>query len=242
MARKIILASGKGGVGKSSLTAGLSVALADAGKKVLAVDMDIGLRSLDLILGLNEKQIFNWGDIILGYCDFEDALISSEPVSLLGAPPEFNESFTVENLKNVIDIADEKFDFILLDAPAGIGEGLMLAAGVADDGIVVVTSDEVSVRSGEIASRKLYDSGIENVSVIINRFKESYSAKGRYLNIDDVIDSSKLRLLGIVPEDPQITFCAMKGKPVEKSTPSYRAFKRIQKRLFGENIPLFKKV
>lgn len=242
MARKIILASGKGGVGKSSITAGLSAALANAGKKVLAVDMDIGLRSLDLILGLNEKQIFNWGDIILDYCDFEDALISSEPVSLLGAPPEFNENFTVENLKKVIDIADKSFDYILLDAPAGIGEGLTLAAGVADEGIVVVTPDEVSVRSGEIASRKLYNYGLENVSVIINRFKESSSAKGRHLNIDDVIDSSKLKLLGIVPEDPHITFSAMKGKPVDKTTPSFKAYKRIQKRLFGENISLFKKV
>lgn len=242
MARKFILASGKGGVGKSSITAGLSAALANAGKKVLAVDMDIGLRSLDLILGLNEKQIFNWGDIILGYCDFEDALISSEPVSLLGAPPEFNENFTVENLKKVIDIADKSFDYILLDAPAGIGEGLTLAAGVADEGIVVVTPDEVSVRSGEIASRKLYNYGLENVSVIINRFRESSSAKGRHLNIDDVIDSSKLKLLGIVPEDPHITFCAMKGKPVDKNTLSFKAYKRIQKRLFGENISLFKKV
>ncbi|MBQ3005152.1 MAG: AAA family ATPase [Clostridia bacterium] len=242
MAIKTVFASGKGGVGKSSVTAGLASALAERGKKVLTVDSDIGLRSLDLILGVNEKMIFNWGDVILGYCESEDATITTGSVDLLGAPLEFDEEFTKENLKKVLEKIEDKYDFILIDCPAGIGEGFRLASSVADNAIIIVTPDEVSVRSGEIAANALYSQGMEDVKVIINRFKEKSTIKGRLLNIDDVIDSAKLQLQGIVPEDPDITYSAIKGKPVEKGSPSYSAFKRIASRMCGENTPLFKKV
>ncbi len=242
MAIKTVFASGKGGVGKSSVTAGLASALAERGKRVLTVDSDIGLRSLDLILGVNEKMIFNWGDVILGYCESEDATVTTGTVDLLGAPLEFDKEFTTENLKKVLDKVEDKYDFILIDCPAGIGEGFRLASSVADNAIIIVTPDEVSVRSGEIAANSLYSQGIEDVKVIINRFKEKSTIKGRLLNIDDVIDSAKLQLQGIVPEDPDITYSAIKGKPVEKGSPSYSAFKRIASRMCGEKTPLFKKV
>ncbi len=242
MAVKTVLASGKGGVGKSSVTAGIAFALAEKGKKVLTVDADIGLRSLDLILGVNEKMIFNWGDVILGYCDVEDATVTTGTVDLLSAPLEFNKEFTTENLKRILDKTESKYDFILIDCPAGIGEGFRLASSVADNALIIVTPDEVSVRSGEIAANMLYSQGLEDVKVIINRFKEKSTIKGRLLNIDDVIDSAKLQLQGIVPEDPEITYSAIKGKPLAKGSPAYSAFTRIASRFCGEKIALFKKV
>lgn len=242
MAVKTVFASGKGGVGKSSVTAGLAFALAEAGKKVLAVDADIGLRSLDLILGVNEKMIFNWGDVILGYCEIEDAIVTTGQVDLLGAPLSFDKEFTTDNLKKVLGKINDKYDFILIDCPAGIGEGFSLASSVADNSIIVVTPDEVSVRSGEIAANILYEQGMDDVKVIINRFKERSTIKGRLLNIDDVIDSAKLQLMGIVPEDSDITYCAIKGKPLEKGSSAYAAFKRIALRLCGKKAALFQKV
>lgn len=242
MAVKTVFASGKGGVGKSSVTAGLASALAAKGKKVLTVDADIGLRSLDLILGVNEKMIFNWGDVILGYCEVEDATVTTGTIDLLGAPLEFDKEFTTENLKKVLDKVENKYDFILIDCPAGIGEGFRLASSVADNALIIVTPDEVSVRSGEIAADRLYSQNIEDIKVIINRFKERSTVRGRLLNIDDVIDSAKLQLQGIVPEDPDITYSAIKGKPLEKGSAAYSAFARIAARLCGEKVALFKKV
>ena len=238
MAKKIILASGKGGVGKSSLTAGLAMSLCDLGLNVLVIDFDIGMGCLDLILASDDTGIFNWGDAIDNACEPMTALRSTIGPKLLVAPTSFKENYTVENLKKIIDVYDKEFDYILFDAPAGVNGGFQLAAALADQGIIVSTPDEVCVRVGLFAAEKLFEIGMEDVRLIINRFNKKKTIKGHYLNIDEVINSTLLQLIGVVPEDIKMTYCAVTGMQTLTKSPAKNAFLRIAKRLEGINVHL----
>ena len=239
MAKKVVLASGKGGVGKSTLTAGLSGALAGMGKNVLAVDFDIGLRSLDLILGVREQVVFDWGDLVLNRCEPRQAMIKTPggPV-FIAAPLSFNRAYNFRNIKELLKSFDDYFDYIFIDSPAGVSRGFRLAACAADTGLIVATPDEVCVHSGSIAADEMIDMGIENPRLVINRFNKKAVFKGRLLNIDDVIDAAGVQLIGVMPEDDELSYLAGTGQPFPKDTPSAFAFKRIGRRLEGENLPL----
>lgn len=239
MAARIVIASGKGGVGKSSFTAGLACALQNSGHNVLVVDCDIGLRSLDIILGAGVDMLFTWGDIIAGRCSCDDALLRTNcGCSLLCAPAEFEDCFTPEAIRSMADEFEERFDFILFDSPAGIGNGFKLAAAAADSAIVIATPDSVCVRSGAVAADKLSSMGIKNSRLVINRFDKRAAIKGKRLNIDDVIDSTCLRLIGVVPQDNALSFNMTCGKLLAKRSPSSAAFSRIASRLEGKRVPL----
>jgi len=238
MAKKIVVASGKGGVGKSTLAAGLSSAMAGLGKRVLAIDCDIGLRSLDLMLGVREQVVFDWGDLILYRCEPQQAMIISNGPILLAAPQSYNDTFTRENFRELIKSFNAHFDYIFIDSPAGISGGFRLAAGAADTGIVVATPDEVCVRGGAVAAGEMIDMGVSNPRLVINRFSKKAVFKGRLLNIDDVIDAAGLQLLGVVPEDEEIAFCATTGKAFPQDSAAAQAYKRIARRLEGESLPL----
>ncbi len=239
MASRIVIASGKGGVGKSSVAAGLSCALQRAGHSVLVVDCDIGLKSLDIILGAGENMLYNWGDIICGRCNAQDALTQTScgPM-LLCAPNSFEDEFTPDAMKKLVENYEEMFDYIFFDSPAGIGRGVVLAASAATSAIVVATSDEVCVRSGAIAAEKLAGFGIEQSRLIINRFNKKATIRGGLLNIDDVIDSTRLRLLGVVPHDNALAFSLCAGKSLPARSSAYKAFRRISDRLDGKRVPL----
>lgn len=233
MAKKIIFASGKGGVGKSSLTAGVAVALCEMGMNTLVIDFDIGMGCLDLILAADDTGIFNWGDVINGHCEPSVALRSTIGPKLLVAPPEFDESFTEDSVKEMIKKYESEFDYILLDAPAGVRGGFLLAAACADEGIIVSTPDEVCVRVGLYAGDMLFSKGIEKVRLIINRFNKRLTSQGHYLNIDEVIDATVLQLLGVVPEDKKLSFCSVTGMQNLENSKAKSAFLRIAKRLEG---------
>ena len=238
MAKKIILASGKGGVGKSSLTAGVAIALCEMGLSTLVIDFDIGMGCLDLILASDDTGIFNWGDVINKACEPMTALRSTIGPKLLVAPSSFNEKYTVEALKQIIKVYDKEFDYILFDAPAGVSGGFKLAAACADSGIIVSTADEVCVRVGLYAAEKLFETGMDDVRLIINRFNKKKTIQGRYLNIDEVINSTLLQLIGVVPEDIKMTYCAVTGMQTLEKSPAKNAFMRIAKRLEGINVHL----
>ncbi|MEE1011931.1 MAG: AAA family ATPase, partial [Acutalibacteraceae bacterium] len=140
MAEIILVASGKGGSGKSSFTAGVSRALTSLGKKVLAIDCDIGLRSLDIMFDVSEKVVFDWGDLLLGRCTPEQAVIKGN-IDLLAAPRNFSDDFTPEATAKTFSSFSEDYDYILLDSPAGIDRGFILAASAADRAVVVSTPD-----------------------------------------------------------------------------------------------------
>lgn len=235
MAEKIVIASGKGGVGKSSCSVAIGTELANRGYKVLLTDADIALRSLDVLLGVSEKVVFDWGDVICERCSAEKAVLKCKKVDLLSCPLNFDERFTPQAMKKTLMLYDGKYDFIVIDSPAGIDIGLDIAAAAADRAIIVSTSDRVCVRSASIAAQKLCDMGIEDVRLIINRFVKKSVRKNKLLNIDSVIDDTMVRLIGVVPEDENITFgSVMKSK----NQPSYQPFVRITSRILKKEVPL----
>ena len=238
MARKIILASGKGGVGKSSLTAGIAISLCEMGMNTLVIDFDIGMGCLDLILAADDTGIFNWGDVICDLCDPMTALRTTIGPKLLVAPTAHDDAFTVENVKKMIAFYDKQFDYILFDAPAGVSGGFRLAAECADEGIIVSTPDDVCVRVGQYAGDILYSMGIESVRLIINRFNKKLTSQGHYLNIDEVIDATVLQLIGVVPEDRRLSYCSVTGMQTLTKSPAKSAFYRIAKRLEGISVNL----
>ncbi|HBL41176.1 MAG TPA: septum site-determining protein MinD [Ruminococcaceae bacterium] len=239
MAKQIVIASGKGGVGKSSVSAGLAMALKQSGLRVLLVDCDIGLRSLDLILGAGADMLFHWGDVIQKRCKASQAVTETAAgLPLLCAPSDFEAAYTPEAMRNLMQSYESSYDFILFDSPAGIGLGLELAAASTDFGILVATPDEVCVRSGQIAADVLARMGVKDSRLIINRFDSKSVSKGKLLNIDEVIDLTHLRLLGVVPMDPSVSFGMSRGRKMEEKTKAMRAFERIAGRLNGKHILL----
>lgn len=238
MAQKTVIASGKGGAGKSSLAAGLGGALAGMGKRVLLIDGDIGLRSLDLILGCAENTVYDWADVILGRCAPEKAPLPVNDLFLLAAPLRDAPAFTPDAMRALAAHYDAFFDHILIDAPAGVERGFQLSASAAQNAIVVSTPDAVCVRSAAAAVDELYAMELSPILLVINRFKAQPVAKRKLLNIDQVIDSAGARLIGIVPDDPDVTYRAAMGKPVLPESPAGMAYLRIAKRIEGEKIPL----
>ena len=230
----ILVASGKGGVGKSSLTAFLGRALVKLNKKVLLVDMDIALRSLDLILNVTEKCVYDWGDILEERATPEQAIVKGENGNpdLLCAPVKFFSTISTTGLLLVVQGIKNNYDYVLLDAPAGVGDMLSIGAAIADKTLVVATPDEVCVRSAGVAADKIRAYGFEGEArLVINRYKTKESKKGMLLNADTVIDKTFVRLIGIVPEDSFIAYHSI-------NHPATKAIMRIAKRLEGEKIPL----
>lgn len=239
MAERIVITSGKGGVGKSSITAGLACALQRKGHSVLVVDCDIGLCSLDIILGAKSDMLFNWGDIICSRCSSDAALTETGyGPALLCAPKRFEPEYTQQAIQSLAQEYEERFDYIIFDSPAGLGTGFKLAAAAANKAIVVSTPDEVCVRSAAAAADSLSEFGIAESRLIINRFERKATIKGKLLNVDDVIDSTRLRLIGVVPYDRNVMFNMCCGKRLPDKSSAAQAFERIARRMDGDRVHL----
>lgn len=239
MAKKTAVVSGKGGTGKSTLCTVLAGAMTGAGKKVLLVDCDSGLGSLDIMLGVQEKVLYNWGDVICGACTVEDALTQVSPFcSLLAAPPSWDDRFTAEAFREVLANFDDAFDYILIDAPAGTGRGFKMVAAAADMALLVAAAETVSIRSCRAAADKLYEFEIPEIYLILNKFDCWETKHGANLDIDAVIDGTGVQLRGIVPYSAEASQLSMYGRAVPKRTKLYAAAERIVKRLEGEDLPL----
>ncbi len=237
MAQIILVASGKGGSGKSSFVTGVGGALTALGKKVLVVDCDIGLRSLDIMLDVTEKVVFDWGDLLLERCNAEQAVIKGD-IDLLAAPRSFCDELTPEATAKLFKSFAEDYDYILLDSPAGIDRGFSLAASAADRAVVVSTPDNVCVRSCSRAFDELRRMGKEDVRLVINMFEVKPVCKRKLLNIDQCIDETGVQLLGVVPRDYNISFSTVTGKQPPSDSPATLAFSRIARRITGQRIPL----
>lgn len=238
MAKTIVIASGKGGVGKSTASSALGRAFAAAGKKTLLVDCDPGLSSLDVMLGVREKVLFSWYDAYLGNCTAQEALTEAgEGLSLLAAPglPLYEEASDA-----IVQVTEElagQYDIIIRDAPAGLGAGLMRAAASAQTALIVATADEVSVKGAAAVAELIRKAGTENVRLLINRYDVRAARRGKLLSVDELIDKSCVRLIGIVPEDKDITYSTVTNAQ-RKNSKSAKAFARIAERMDGKNIDL----
>ncbi len=230
----ISVASAKGGVGKSTFCYGVGKLLALHGKRTLLVDMDIGVRSLDILLGVSEKTVYNWGDIIKGNCDYRKAVIEAmNGLYLLPAPIDFDESYTPEKFAEALKVFEKDFDYIFLDAPAGLESGFNLACKTADSCIIISTPDAISIRAATYAARDVRKAGISNVRLVINKFNKKIH---KSINIDEFIDSVGARFLGVIPESQDI-YGSVEGRKIPYESKGNQALLRISKRICGENIP-----
>lgn len=230
----ITVASAKGGVGKSTFCCGVGNVLALNGKRVLLVDMDIGVRSLDILLGVSEKTVYNWGDIINGNCDYRRAVIeTSKELYLLPAPMGFNDEYTPEAFGEMIESLKKDFDFIILDAPAGLESGFRLAVSASKQCIIVSTPEATSIRAASYASQNVKGLGVDDVRLVVNRFNKKIH---KNIDVDDIIDNVGARLVGIIPDSSEIYGVASYNE-IPFDCKGNQAFVRIAKRLCGQNIP-----
>lgn len=241
MGTSIVVTSGKGGTGKSSFTVGVASCLASMGKRVLCIDMDMGLRNLDLSMGLTDTALMDVADVLEGRCTLEKAVTPHPIINtlyLLPAPVTVPPSpVSQDKMKALVKEAKTQFDYVLLDCPAGIGSGFRLATCAADRAVVVCTTDPISLRAAESAVQLLRKGG-KPIHLAVNRITKRFLRKTR-TNIDDAMDALGLPLIGIIPEDPKVTLAASKGAPVItcSNNGAARAYYNIAQRLLGKHIP-----
>ncbi len=241
MAHVYTVLSGKGGVGKSTLCINVAISLSQQGKKVLLIDGDISLRSLDMLLGLDEMLLYDWSDVIAERCDKDKArLFFDDNLQLLAAPLEHPENLDKETFKSLLSQYSENYDYIIIDSPAGIGELPLIYAECAHTRLIVATPDNVSARSACVAGTELVKEGIDDntIFLIINRFDPLAVIRGRYLNIDEIIDITYLKLLGVVPEEKKIMYTSVNDSELSKSCKAKICFNNIAGRIMGKEIPL----
>lgn len=240
MAKVITVLSGKGGVGKSTFCANIGRVLSE-NKKVLLIDGDVSLRSLDMLLGLDSMVVFDWSDVIFGRCMREKAcLFASEKLHLLSAPLSLSESLHKEDFDRLIVYYKDLYDYIFIDSPAGINELTEIYAHSADEIIIVATPDSVSLRAAYITGDKLYGGGIpENkMRLVLNKVNFKLMRRGIQKNLDDAVDKTYLRLLGVVPRDSAIEFSANGGE-ILLSQRTSNAFYGISARILGKDVKLY---
>lgn len=236
-----VVTSGKGGAGKSTVTAFLGVELCKNGKKVLLIDMDEGLRSLDLMLDVSSHTLFDVSDIIKGNCNVNQAIIPVKQcpnLYLLPAPVTVNSLNSPKGMRLLCDKLSEYFDYILIDSPAGVGKGFVNAISGADNALVVVNPDVVSVRDGAYVAKLLRENNLKNIRLVINKIDVDLVKKGVYYNIDEVIDATSLQLISAIPYDTELLKRFEITSNLLYDSPALEAFSRLGKRILGGNIPL----
>ena len=242
MGEVIVITSGKGGVGKTTTTANLGSALAMAGKKVALIDTDIGLRNLDVVMGLENRIVYDLVDVIEEKCKLRQALIKDkrfqELFLLPAAQTRDKNAINEEQMRKLIDELKQDFDYILIDCPAGIEQGFKNAIAGANRALVVTTAEISAIRDADRIIGLLEASEIKNPELIVNRLRTSMVRKGEMMDVDDIVDLLSIDLIGVVPDDENIITQTNKGEPVvsNKRAPSGRAYIEISRRLLGENI------
>ena len=244
MAAKVItITSGKGGVGKTTATANLGVALALRGQRVVVIDADIGLRNLDVVMGLENRIVYDIVDVAEGYCRLRQALIKDKRVSELyllpAAQTRDKTAVSPEDMIQLCDQMRDDFDFVLIDSPAGIEQGFRNAIAPADKVLIVTTPEVAAVRDADRIIGLVEAEEKGPASLIINRLRPEMVRYGNMLTTDDVIEILAIDLIGIVPEDKAIIVSTNKGVPIvlDDRAPAGLAFRNIAQRLLGEEVP-----
>jgi septum site-determining protein MinD len=240
----ITITSGKGGVGKTTATANLGIALAMLSQRVVAIDADIGLRNLDVVMGLENRIVYDLVDAIEGHCRLRQALIRDKRLSeLYLLPAAQTRDKTAVSPEQMVELCDQlrpDFDFILVDSPAGIERGYRNAVAPSDRVIIVTTPEVSAVRDADRIVGLVEADEKGPPILIINRLNPDMVRRGQMLSTEDVVELLAIDLLGIVPEDKEIVISTNQGMPValDGRSPAGQAFRNIAGRLLGQDIPL----
>ncbi len=242
MSEVIVITSGKGGVGKTTTTANVGTGLAKLNKKVVLIDTDIGLRNLDVVMGLENRIVYNLVDVVEGSCRVKQALIKDkryENLFLLpSAQTRDKTSVTPEQMKKLIEELKEEFDYILLDCPAGIEQGFKNAIAGADRAIIVTTPEVSAIRDADRIIGLLEANELKQVELVVNRIRMDMVKRGDMMSIDDVVDILAINLIGAVPDDENIVISTNQGEPlVGSGTMAGQAYLNICHRILGEDVP-----
>ena len=243
MCEVIVITSGKGGVGKTTTTANLGSGLAALGKKVVMIDTDIGLRNLDVVMGLENRIVYNLVDVVEGCCRVKQALIRDKRYpGLYLLPSAQTRDKTAVNEHQMLKLIEHlrpQFDYILLDCPAGIEQGFKNAVAGADRAIIVTTPEVSAIRDADRIVGLLESYEMKQIDLIINRIRLDLVKRGDMMSPADVIDILGIGLIGIIPDDEQVVISTNQGEPlVETSTLAGRAYRNISLRITGEKIPI----
>ncbi len=242
--KAIVITSGKGGVGKTTTTANLGTALAMLDKKVCLIDADIGLRNLDVVLGLENRIVYDLIDVVEGNCRLEQAMIKDKRnpnlFLLPAAQTRDKDAVCEEQMESLINDLKERMDYVLVDSPAGIEQGFRNAIAGVDLGLIVATPEVSSVRDADRIIGLLEAEGLNDPQLLINRLRRDMVGRGDMMNIDDIVEILAVEILGVIPEDENIVISTNKGEPIvlKDKTYSGKAFNNIAKRIEGQDIPL----
>lgn len=238
---KILIASGKGGVGKSTLSVFFGGALAERRRKTLLIDADAGLGALDVMLKAADRTMNTWFDVYAGRIPLNNAILDITPMlSLIPAPKFYCENIAPDFFLNIVRDLERRYDVIIIDAPAGIDERAISCAKASEKAIFVATADEISVKAAASLTEAVQSAGItlNDCRIVINRFVKKEALKSRLLNIDGVIDKTGLRLIGVIPEDKKIVSSSVTGEYPNERSKFIRAVNRVVSRIEGESVPL----
>lgn len=245
MTRIIVMTSGKGGVGKTTCTTNLGMALAQRDQKVVVIDADFGLRNLDLLLGLENRIVYTALDVLAGDCTIEKALVKDKRqpnLALLAAAQNRNkEAITPEQMKELVAGLKGIYDFVLIDCPAGIELGFQNAIAPANEAIVVTTPEVSAVRDADRVVGLLEASDVKHTKLLVNRLKPAMVQEDQMMSVRDVLDILAVPLLGVVPDDERVIVSSNRGEPLvldTKLSMAGVAFTNVARRLLGEEVPL----
>ncbi|MEM0979571.1 MAG: septum site-determining protein MinD [Cyanobacteria bacterium P01_H01_bin.58] len=245
MTRIVVITSGKGGVGKTTCTANLGMALAQRNQRVAVVDADFGLRNLDLLLGLENRIVYTALDVLAGDCRMDQALVKDKRQPNLALLPaaqnRSKEAITPEQMAELVSkMAAENQDFILIDSPAGIEMGFKNAIAAAQEAIIVTTPEISAVRDADRVIGLLEANDIKNARLIVNRLKPAMVQEDQMMSVQDVQDILAIPLLGVIPDDERVIVSTNRGEPLvleQKLSLAGLAFANVAKRLLGEEAP-----
>ena len=243
MSEVIVITSGKGGVGKTTSTANIGTGLAKLGKSVVMIDTDIGLRNLDVVMGLENRIVYNLVDVVEGNCRMKQALIKDKRYSNLcllpSAQTRDKTAVNPEQMKKLIEELRQEFDDILLDCQAGIEQGFKNAIAAADRALIVTTPEVSAIRDADRIIGLLEANDIHRINLIVNRLRMDMVKRGDMMSIEDVIDILAIDLIGAVPDDEHIVIATNQGEPLAgDSSLAGTAYMNICKRILGEEVPL----
>jgi septum site-determining protein MinD len=243
MSRIIVVTSGKGGVGKTTSSANLGMALAKLGRKVVLVDADFGLRNLDLLLGLENRIVYTALEVIARECKLDQALVKDKRqpnLSLLAAPQTRNKTaITAAHMKALVEVLSRYFDYVLIDCPAGIESGFQHAIAGAKEAIVVTTPEISAVRDADRVVGLLEANRITDIKLILNRIRPAMVKNNDMMSVEDVLDILSVKLIGVIPDDEQVIVSTNKGEPLvlaDKPSLAGTAYMNVAKRLEGKEI------